>query len=180
MSNKRRRSGKKRNYDIDKKKAWKKLKRKPVIHCKQMNDVWDKKKTVQQNLRDMGLAFDTNKAVKIPRPSPAIISEVPINLIPTEDLKLPKVRESMEVEAALGEKEKRFLVSSEDVIFCTHMMDKYRENYKAMARDSKNQYQLTPKQIRDKIRSFKRSKTQYQQYLDNKNCKEDPVEVMES
>ena len=31
-----------------------------------------------------------------------------------------------------------------------------------------NQYQLTPSQMREKIREFKRCKTQYQQFLNEK------------
>lgn len=51
-----------------------------VLFCfsKEINDFWDKKKTVQQNLKDMGLAYDTNKAMKIPSKAPAVIEEVSI------------------------------------------------------------------------------------------------------
>lgn len=85
----------------------------------------------------------------------------------------------MEMEVALGEKEKRFLICGDDVLFCTYMMDTYNDNYKAMARDKRNYYQLTPKQIRNKIRSFKRSKTQYQAYLDSKQSDKTQVEATE-
>lgn len=121
----------------------------------------------------MGLAYDSNKAVKMPRKAPALIEEMPIKP------KIPQVLETMEMEVALGEKEKRFLISADDVLFCTHMMDTYNENYKAMAKDKRNHYQLTPKQIRNKIRSFKRSKTQYQPYLDSKQNAKAIVEATE-
>lgn len=85
----------------------------------------------------------------------------------------------MEMEVALGEKEKRFLISGDDVLFCKHMMETYDDNYKAMARDKRNYFQLTPKQIRQKIRSFKRSKTQYQAYLDSKKINKTHTEATE-
>ncbi|CAK8688872.1 unnamed protein product [Clavelina lepadiformis] len=85
----------------------------------------------------------------------------------------------MEIEVQLGEKEKRFQLPSEDVLFCTHMLEKHNDDYKAMARDKRNMYQLTPKQIRNKIREFKRSKQQYEKYLNDKRhlSKEDVMDT---
>lgn len=144
----------------------------------------------------MGVAFDPNKTIKIPTNEPKMIAEG----LPEKEEPKPEQYEviqsnnavdfivsiiyyikpswlsGMEMEAALGEKEKRFQISSEEVHFCTHMMDTYGENYKAMARDSKNYFQLTPKQIRNRIRSFKRSKEQYQKYLNKKKAVEQPDE----
>ncbi|KAK3095549.1 hypothetical protein FSP39_015991 [Pinctada imbricata] len=45
------------------------------------------------------------------------------------------------------------------------MMEKYGEDYKAMARDSRNHFQDTPKQIKRKIQVFKSIPEQYNEYL---------------
>ena len=45
-------------------------------------------------------------------------------------------------------------------------MKKYGKDYKAMARDSKNYYQETWKQLRQKVRTFKKIPEQFNKYLE--------------
>uniref|UniRef100_A0AC11CST4 NOP16 nucleolar protein n=1 Tax=Ovis aries TaxID=9940 RepID=A0AC11CST4_SHEEP len=61
----------------------------------------------------------------------------------------------LEAEASLPEKKGNTL--SRDLIdYVRYMVENHGENYKAMARDEKNYYQDTPKQIRNKINVYKR------------------------
>nr|CAB3264403.1 nucleolar protein 16 [Phallusia mammillata] len=147
------------------------------IACKEIRNSWDASKTLQQNMKEMGLAFNANKALPIPRklPLPKIIQNC--DLETKSAVKKPEVLKAMEMEVELGEKEKQLRLPSDDVQFCTYMLDKYKENYKGMCRDRKNVFQLTPKQIRDKIRTFKRCKGQYKLYLDSKQAAHTDVEM---
>lgn len=47
-----------------------------------------------------------------------------------------------------------FRFPDEDVRFLTLMLDRHGDDFKAMARDPKNLFQLTPKQLRQKIVKF--------------------------
>ena len=135
----------------------------------QIKASWDSTKTVKQNLSDFGLAFNSNDVISIKRnkgPSPTVI---PVEEIINIKSKKPAVVQEMVTEASYGEKEIGHELPVEEVHFCTHMILTYKENYKAMARDRKNVYQLTPKQIRNKIRQFKRTRTQYENFLKSNN-----------
>lgn len=52
--------------------------------------------------------------------------------------------------------------------FITYLLDKYGHDYKAMARDKKNYYQETWKQLRAKIKMFMGIPQQYGEYLNSK------------
>ncbi|KAA0720369.1 Nucleolar protein 16 [Triplophysa tibetana] len=67
----------------------------------------------------------------------------------------PYVIEAMEEEAS--QKVSQKLTCSRDMIeYVQHMVREHNENYKAMARDEKNYYQDTPKQIKRKVDLYKR------------------------
>lgn len=51
------------------------------------------------------------------------------------------------------------------VEFITYLLDKYGHDYKAMAKDKKNYYQETWKQLRAKVRTFMGIPKQYGEYL---------------
>uniref|UniRef100_A0A914DYJ0 Nucleolar protein 16 n=1 Tax=Acrobeloides nanus TaxID=290746 RepID=A0A914DYJ0_9BILA len=57
-----------------------------------------------------------------------------------------------------SKKELKHKLLQQDKDFCTYMINKHGEDYEAMARDSKNISQNTPKQLERKISVFKRSK----------------------
>jgi hypothetical protein len=49
--------------------------------------------------------------------------------------------------------------------FCIYMIEKYAEDHVKMAKDYKNLYQYTPKQIKRQINQFKNMKKAYDKYL---------------
>nr|XP_012294425.1 nucleolar protein 16-like [Aotus nancymaae] len=73
----------------------------------------------------------------------------------------------LEAEASLPEKKGNTL--SRDLIdYVRYMVENHGEDYKAMARDEKNYYQDTPKQIRNKINVYKRFyPAEWQDFLDS-------------
>merc|ERR1711936_111270 len=63
---------------------------------------------------------------------------------------------------------KKIWISQNDADFCVYMMDKYGDNYIKMARDDKNYYQETPKQIERKINKFKSVPKMFEAYMNRK------------
>ncbi|KAK2173769.1 hypothetical protein NP493_850g01034 [Ridgeia piscesae] len=150
------------NYNKNRRKEWKKQKKLPKIGCKQMKDAWDERRTVEYNLQNMGLSADPNKTLAMPKP----MDDVDVEAKPWKKLPQPKklrVAHALEREANAPQP-KRFRLSEPDVRYCIYMMEKYGEDYKAMAKDLKNYYQDTPKQIRSKIRTFMSIPEQYNEY----------------
>lgn len=140
------------NYNTNKKKLKIKLKRKhkPHIECDQIRRAWDDQKTAKQNLADMGLLV--GKKGMLPIKSKKNMEEEPVDsIVPLK----PYVIQDMEAEASQRGNKK--LTCSNDIIeYVQHMVREHNENYKAMARDEKNYYQDTPKQIKRKVELYKR------------------------
>lgn len=134
---------------------------------KEIKDAWEKTKSTRHNLGDMGLAYDANEALKIP----GVEREFRHDDCEAEDEKKsasvpPKISVAATLEAeANAPRERMFRLPNQQVQFLTYLMDKYGEDYKAMARDKKNHYQLTWRQIRAKINTFKGIPEQYAEYL---------------
>lgn len=82
----------------------------------------------------------------------------------------------LEAEASLPEKKGNTL--SRDLIdYVRYMVENHGEDYKAMARDEKNYYQDTPKQIRNKINVYKRFyPTEWQAFIDSLQSKKMEVD----
>ncbi|TNM84410.1 nucleolar protein 16 [Takifugu flavidus] len=146
---------KKYNYEQDRKKLKKKLLKKynPRIENPQIRNAWDNRKSMARNLQDMGLAFDPNRSLPLKKasffsgereakPSGSIVIK-------------PYVLNQLEQEASLPEKDSKTL-SSDLIEYVQHMIREHGDNYKAMARDEKNYYQDTPKQIRRKVGEYRR------------------------
>ena len=111
----------------------------------------------------MGLSADPNKTIKIPKTKDIIASNSVEASTSTSGTKRHVVN-ALEREACQPQ-EKTLRLSEPEVRYCTFMMDKYGDDYKAMARDHKNYYQDTPKQIRRKINVFKSIPAQYELYV---------------
>ncbi|XP_004611498.2 nucleolar protein 16 [Sorex araneus] len=143
-------------YNVNRKRLHRNAKRKaaPRIECSHIRHAWDHGKSVRQNLAEMGLAMDPNKAVPLlkrkVKPMDVDSAEKPGVLV-----RKPYVLNDLEADASLPEKRGDKL--SRDLIdYVRYMVENHGENYKAMARDEKNYYQDTPKQIRSKINVYKR------------------------
>ncbi|XP_066299476.1 nucleolar protein 16-like [Branchiostoma lanceolatum] len=175
--NKKQRGRQKFDYAKDRKKQWKKSKKKVKIGHRGVEAAWDDRKSVSQNLRDMGLSHDVNKTIPLPKTRDMMAKVyqdkdegMEVDVSPSGKSKKAKklhVMKQLEQEANTPQ-EGIPRLSTEMVRYCTYMMDKYGEDYVAMARDVKNYYQDTPKQIRRKIMRFKSIPDQYQEYLKQK------------
>lgn len=130
---------------------------------------WDEKKSYMANLATMGLAFDPNIAVKIPSAKERV---VPIVAESARDVQSDSESDESEVDSTPVESEKSRVAEEVErlakrprpncmglpksqIKLLTHYINKYGEDYAAMSRDSKNIYQDTPSQIRQKIKVFK-------------------------
>ncbi|KAF7249555.1 Nucleolar protein 16 [Varanus komodoensis] len=146
------------NYNVDRKKLNRAAHKRaaPRIKCSQIRHAWDRSKSVAQNLAEMGLAVDPNRAIPIPKGIQQVMKmEVDGQEPKKKHVRKPYVLNELEAEASLPEKKSETL--SRDLIdYVQHMIRNHGENYKAMARDEKNYYQDTPKQIKRKINVYKR------------------------
>ncbi|NXL07795.1 NOP16 protein, partial [Mesembrinibis cayennensis] len=125
-------------------------------HSSHIRHAWDPSKSVAQNLAEMGLAEDPNKAVPIPKK--LLVSGMEVESDGRKQgkkiVRKPYVVNEMEYEASLPEKKSNTL--SRDLIdYVRYMIQNHGENYKQMALDEKNYYQDTPKQIKRKINVYK-------------------------
>uniref|UniRef100_A0A2K5DE13 Nucleolar protein 16 n=1 Tax=Aotus nancymaae TaxID=37293 RepID=A0A2K5DE13_AOTNA len=139
----------KSGYNVNRKRVNRNAQRKAAtqIKCSHIRHAWDHATSVRQNLAEMGLAGDPNKAVPL-RKRKVKAMEVDTEERPKELVRKPYVLNDLETEASLPEKKGN--TPSWDLIDYNH-----GEDYKAMARDENNYYQDTPKQIRNKINVYK-------------------------
>ncbi|XP_026855951.1 nucleolar protein 16 [Electrophorus electricus] len=137
------------SYNLDRKKLKKKMMRKskPMIECPQIRKAWDNRKTAKQNLRDMGLAVGSKGVLPVNKAKDGPVDQT--------GLLKPYVIKEMEAEASLPTIDKT-TCSNDMIEFLQHMIKEHNEDYKAMARDEKNYYQDTPKQIKRKVDLYKR------------------------
>ncbi|XP_059846221.1 nucleolar protein 16 [Hypanus sabinus] len=149
--------GKTRRKKFDYKANRKKLKRRmakkaaPRIECAQIRNAWNNRKSVTQNLAEMGLACDPNRTLPIKKTKKMEVASTDGKQVVVK----PYVINELEAEASLPEVTKSTL-SKEFIDYVRHMIENYKDNFKAMARDEMNYYQDTPHQIRKKIDSYKR------------------------
>merc|ERR1712141_125580 len=132
-----------------------------------LSENWDHKQSIQTNLEKMGVAFDANKVVEqksIKKQFVEIAKKASTETIEkneAENTKTPRKRETsvikrLEAEAAEANANKKqtFRFPREQVRWLSYCLDKHGDNFKAMARDPKNIWQETPKQIRQKLLKF--------------------------
>ncbi|XP_075456987.1 nucleolar protein 16 [Ascaphus truei] len=140
------------NYSVNRKKLKRKAKKKsaPRIACNEIRNAWDDTKSVAGNLADMGLAVDPNKTLPI-HGNMVTSTKVEQSHIVCK----PYVVEGLQALASLPSKKTGMGISSDMIQYVRHMVENYGEDYKAMARDEKNYYQDTPKQIQHKVNLYK-------------------------
>nr|CAD7443930.1 unnamed protein product [Timema bartmani] len=145
---------------------------------------WENSKSAVRNIEEMGLVYDPNITFKIPKTRELIkptAEEQDDDMIEEGAHPAPKkehVAQSIEREAR-APRERTFRLPSTQVQWLTYLMDKHGDNYKAMARDGKNYYQDTWKQIRAKINRFKGIPEQYNEYLEKKKNQDSRSPVVE-
>ncbi|XP_015926594.1 nucleolar protein 16 [Parasteatoda tepidariorum] len=144
-----RRRKKRYNYKRNVKRLHQKLITMPKVKCKQLQEAWDGKKSYYKNMEEFGLSEDPNKTIgtKVKRKA-----------------KKMEVVNDLEAEAN-APRPKTMKLPTEPMKFCVYMIEKYGDDYGAMARDTKNYYQATPAQIKKKINKFKSVPSQWNGYL---------------
>jgi len=132
---------------------------------------WNSSKTLQQNLKDIGLAYDSNDVIRIPKNKK--ITRKDLLREDKEGVKQMEVEkpiintaviEAFEAQAANGKKLERHIPPGE-AKFLMELMKKHGKDYKAMAKDKLNTYQHTANQIRRKCEGLLKSSlfTKYQE-----------------
>lgn len=151
---------KKFDYNQDRKKLKKKLMKKnnPRIENRQIRNAWDDKKSMARNLQEMGLSFDPNRSLPIKKQ--IVLGKGKDTKASANIVTKPYVLNQLQEEASLPEKDTKTL-SSDLIEYAQHMIREHKDNFKAMARDEKNYYQDTPKQIKRKINEYKRCHPQH-------------------
>ncbi|KAF6021524.1 NOP16 [Bugula neritina] len=110
-------------------------------------------------MESMGLSFDPNNSVSNGQFNKA--SAKSSHQVPLQNKEA--VRKGLEEKAALPEAF-NLRLSEPETQYAIYMMEKYGEDYKAMARDKRNYYQDTPKQIQKKIQKFQKIPDLYDAY----------------
>ncbi|VIO89065.1 Uncharacterized protein BM_BM7439 [Brugia malayi] len=179
----RRRINYSKNSAAAKKKAMKRRKAMDGITCKQMRIAWDKNSTIKQNMKAMGLAYDSNKLFPLEqsiskhceemeidelKPYGSIKSQMLKTKSTVNKSKIAKVITALEKEAEeekiKQKKGRSYRLLARDIEFCIYMIEKHGGDYEKMSRDARNIYQDTSKQIERKIRIFTQS-PEYSKYL---------------
>ena len=127
-----------------------------------MKELWNPKESIKTNLESMGVAFDANKVLDKKSTKQQFIEKIQDqnpNKIPPQEIASKKSSEVVkrleaEVLEAEANKKANFRFTGEQVKWITYCLDKHGDDFKAMARDPKNIWQETPKQIRQKVLKF--------------------------
>ncbi|XP_055337436.1 nucleolar protein 16-like [Paramacrobiotus metropolitanus] len=170
------------SYTTDRKKLWKKRKQVPHIKCTEIKEAWNAKKSIDQNLRHMGLAVDANKTLQIEDTKVRLLGKNTKKKAEKVDgdveMGESSVAEILQKSAATPQ-ESGMKLSEPEAEFCMLMIEKYGQDYKAMARDADNYYQETPKQIRRKIQTFRRFPGPHANFLKRKGLSQMDVDETE-
>jgi len=156
-----------RNIKILKNERKKKKLVKPAIGNEVLKQHWDEKKTLQQNMKDLGLAYDSNNAIpienirKINKKQRMKADDVE-ETMETEHEVNPAVITEFEKQAANGKQTERH-ISPDEAKFVMTFMKKHGTNYKKMSRDKLNTLQHTAKVIQRKCEALLKS-TLYEKY----------------
>ncbi|XP_061595140.1 nucleolar protein 16 [Cololabis saira] len=147
---------KKFDYGKDRKKLKKQFikKQNPRIENSQIRNAWDHGKSMAKNLLEMGLSSDPNRTLPVKKQG------LRDDKLPAHIVTKPYIVKRLEADANLPQKDTKTL-SSDLIEYAQYMVREHKDNYKAMARDEKNYYQDTPKQIRRKINEYKRCHKQH-------------------
>ncbi|KAK3915112.1 Nucleolar protein 16 [Frankliniella fusca] len=173
---KRQRKNKKFRYNVNRKRVGKNRKNTgtAAVGVPIVKKAWEEHKSIKENLSNMGLSYDPNATLKIPTSKellePVFSEDKRENTSDIELLAPIKAHVAEELEAeAKAPRVKKFELPKGQVMYLSYLIDKYGDDFKAMARDSKNIYQETWKQIRSKIRTFQNIPSQWDAYLESRS-----------
>jgi len=126
-----------------------------------IKELWNPKESIKNNLESMGVAFDANKVLDKKSTKQQFIEKIQDeNQVektpPALAVKSSEVIKRLEAQALEAESNKKsnFRFTGEQVKWITYCLEKHGDDFKAMARDPKNIWQETPKQIRQKVLKF--------------------------
>ena len=130
------------------------------VDCKVVQDAWDQRISVKENMSRMGIVLNASEVMPVSgakknlistmkklKNVPEVETETPNNIIKPEVI--TKLTEQANVPA-----KQNFRFTTSQVQLITFMMDKHGTDYKAMARDPRNHYQETPAKLKGMIRKF--------------------------
>ncbi|EAA09259.3 nucleolar protein 16 [Anopheles merus] len=164
------------NYNCNRKRLGKKNRRNGHINDPEIRAAYDEKKKPANNIREMGLAYDVNRAIPIPNVKQQIKAmelELSGQKARPSRGNSSKEQPKQYVAARLEEDANeyagsRFRMARSMVRVITDMIDRHGFNYKAMSLDWRNYEQVTWRQFRTKIRKFLRIPEQCTPYLEQK------------
>ncbi|CAG2164234.1 unnamed protein product [Oppiella nova] len=144
-----------------KKQRNKMLKKNVKIECKSIRESWDQKKNMNANMTSMGLSLDPNKTLS------KVMSKSDVK---SDQRKKDKTDTKSKVISELEDmankpQPKNFRFGPKNIKFCIYMIEKYGDNYEAMARDPTNYYQESVGQIRSKINKFRSIPSNWNSYM---------------
>jgi hypothetical protein len=100
----------------------------------QVKMAWETTRTVEQNLTDMGLAYDSNKALKIPSARELLqpVAYDGESASQNDNISQPTKSHVAKVleEDAKAPRVKNFRLPNNQVTLLTYLIDKYGEDYK--------------------------------------------------
>ena len=146
-----------------------------------MKESWDNKSSVRTNMTKMGICFDANQALKhksnkaiftgrVERKPDSVHENAtahqnnPVKTIESAVIKRLEVK-AAEARASIKHS---FRFAKEQVRWITYCIDTHGDDFKAMAKDPKNIWQETPKQIRQKILKFISIPEQFNTYMEER------------
>ncbi|XP_065160666.1 nucleolar protein 16 [Atheta coriaria] len=157
------------------------------INCKEIKSAWDSKKSLQTNLKEMGICYDPNDTFKITVTRKEKLAKAKALATSkdesadsdhdewdVEDLSQSATKTPIEskkhvlealIDDANAPRAKMFRLPKGQVDFITYMLTKHGLDFKAMAKDKKNYNQETWKQLRGKVRRFQCIPEQYEKFL---------------
>jgi len=128
---------------------------KPYIGDKTLEQHWDTKKTLQENMRELGLAYNPNTSQKNKKLRKNDLLQLlmegkeQMDVVKVEVKPKTAVIEEFEKQAANGKKFERHISPDEAKFFLT-LIKTHGTNYTGMSADKRNTYQHTANQLRHK------------------------------
>nr|CAG4635188.1 EOG090X0IKC [Alona affinis] len=165
VNNKKSRNRKKFQYHVNRKQVQKKFRKLPNINCQAIKKEWKGKLSAPVNMRNMGLVYDSNQSIPISDKAPL---ETGVQKAPNQQTTTTKVIEDL-VKEANAPRNGTMKMPNEKVKWIEYLLDKYGEDYEAMAMDKNNHYQETAAQLRQKIKQFKMRPAYLVPFLRNRN-----------